>query len=151
MHKLIIAVAVAVAAVGVAAMPASASAPQPVTIEMNGHLTGPDTVAGTWSATGAFADSGTYSETFWLAGQTIHGEKLLVGTEGTLVMRGRSVLVWVTPTTATFQAGSWEIVGGTGAYERLRAVGTPLVAPGSFGDLATGVVHVTHVGEAHFD
>jgi hypothetical protein len=151
MQKLILLLVFAAAATTVGAMPASASVPQPVTIEMTGQLTGPNTVAGTWTASGAFTDSGTYTEMFELAGETIRGEKVLVGALGTMVMKARSVLVWTTPTTATFKAGSWEIAGGTGAYERLHAGGTPLAAPGSYGDVATGAVHVSHLGEAHFD
>jgi len=150
-HKLIMLLALAAVAVASGAVPASASTPEPVAIAMNGHFTRPNTVAGTWSASGAFTDSGTYTETFRIEGQSIHGEKVLVGTKGTLVLNAQGVVVFLTPTTVTFKAGSWEIVDGTGAYERLHAGGTPAGTPDSFADLATDVIHITHAGDAHDD
>lgn len=134
-----------------AAAPAGATQPQPVTIAMNGHLTGPNTVAGPWVGTGVVDDAGTYTETFRFAGQTIHVQKVLVGAKGTIVLEVRAVVEWISPCTATFRAGSWRIVDGTGSYEDLQGGGTPATTPDSFGDICTGAVHVTHVGQAHDD
>ena len=108
---------IVVALLALAAAPAAAaSPPQPVTLDMHGHFTGPSTIEGTWDADGAFADSGTYTESFRLAGQTVHTTKILVGAEGTLRLRAQAVVIYLTPTFATFKAGNWRIMSGTGAY-----------------------------------
>lgn len=148
MSKLVRTLAVVVVALAAAA-PAGATQPQALAIETNGHLTGAGSAAGTWTAAGAIADAGTYTETFRFAGQTIHFQKVLVGSLGTIVIEGRGVLEWLSPCTVTFRAGSWRIVEGTGAYEGLTGGGTPATTPESFGDVCTGVVHVAHAGEAH--
>jgi hypothetical protein len=128
---------------------ASASPPQPVTLDLHGHFTGPNTIEGSWDANGAFADSGSYTESFRLAGRTVYTRKVLVGSAGTLRLRAEAVVNWLTPTFATFNAGNWRIMSGTGAYEHLHAGGTPGVTSDTFADLASGIVHMLHVGEAH--
>jgi hypothetical protein len=138
-----------------AAVPAQASPPQPVTIDLNAQLTSPSTIAGDWQATGAFSDAGTYTETFRFAGgtatmpRTVHTRKVLVGADGTLRLRAVGVIIWRSPTLATFKAGNWRITSGTGAYRHLHAGGTPAVTRDSFADLGTGVVDMQHVGRAH--
>jgi hypothetical protein len=74
---------------------------------------------------------------------------VLVGSKGTIVLRVQGVVVWLSPCTATFKAGSWRIVDGTGAYARLKGGGSPAAVPGSFGDICTGAIQITHDGEAH--
>jgi hypothetical protein len=138
------------ALLALAAAPAArASPPQPVTLDLHGHFTGPSTIEGVWEADGTFADSGTYTESFRLAGRIVYTRKVLVGAEGTLRLRAEAVVNWVTPTYATFKAGNWRIMSGTGAYEHLHAGGTPGVTADTFADLASGMVHMVHVGEAH--
>jgi hypothetical protein len=142
--------AIVLALLALATAPAaSASPPQPVTLDLHGHLTGPSTIEGVWDADGAFADSGTYTESFRLAGRIVYTTKILVGAEGTLRLRAEAVVNWLTPTFATFKAGNWRITSGTGVYEHLHAGGTPGVTSDSFADLATGMAHMEHVGEAH--
>src|SRR5919106_1242659 len=51
---------------------AVAGAPEPVTIETHGVFTGPDSTAGTFTISGALSDSGSYVDSFRLAGETIH-------------------------------------------------------------------------------
>jgi hypothetical protein len=128
---------------------AGASPPQPVTVDMHGHLTGPSTIEGTWTASGAFTDSGTYTESFRLDGRTVHTTKRLSGARGTLQLRAQAVVIYLTPTFATFKAGNWRITDGSGAYEHLHAGGTPGVTSDTFADLASGIAHMVHVGEAH--
>lgn len=131
-----------------AAAPAAwASPPQAVTLELNGHLTSPSTVEGFWQADGAFTDAGTYTESLRFAGRSLHVSKTLVGVHGTLHLRAETVVVWLSPSLAAFKAGSWRIISGTGAYRHLHAGGTPVATADSFGDLATGLVHIEHVGE----
>jgi hypothetical protein len=131
---------------GAAAAAAKANAPEPIRIEMNGVLTGPSTVEGTFSLTGFTQDSGRYVETFRFAGSTIHGEKTLVGATGTLVLRVQAVLEWLSPTRVQFAAGHWQIVSGTGSYAGLTGGGSPL-STDSAADLATGTVRVVHEGQ----
>ena len=50
---------------------------------------------------------------------------------------------------ATFKAGSWQIVGGTGAYERLTGGGTPGTTAASWGNVCTGEVRIAHAGQVH--
>lgn len=144
--ELILVAAVAALA---AAAPAAAAAPEPVTIAMHGHFTGPSSVAGTWEAVGAVTDAGTYVETFRITGDAIHGEKVLTGSQGTIVIAVNAVVVWLSPTLATFRAGAWRIVSGTGAYAGLRGGGHP--GASGFGDLATNTVEVAHEGQVDDD
>jgi hypothetical protein len=142
-------VSLALVAAAVVVPIAQGTKPQDQTFETIGRLTGPDSAAGTWTGSGLVDDSGAYSETFRFAGRTIHAEKVLVGSQGTIVLRVQAVVVWLDECTATFKAGSWRIVDGTGAYEGLKGGGTPATTPDSFGNVCTGAIHVTHVGQAH--
>ena len=127
---------------------ASANTGRDVTIEVNGTLVGPTTVAGTWAATGAIADAGTYvEEAEFLPLMRVRAVKTLVGARGTIVLKAKAPYVLTTPTTLTFYAGHWEILSGTGAYAGLEGGGNPAVE--GFGDLATGVVHGVHRGRVH--
>jgi hypothetical protein len=147
----IIAVVVPFAVAAILALPAAATQPQAVQLVLNGHITGPSSIAGTWSATGAVTDSGTYTETFHFVGNTVHVEKVLVGSGGTIDLAARATVVWTSPCTATFAAGNWEMSGVSGAYTSLRGGGSPAATATSFGDVCTGAIRITHVGSAHFD
>jgi hypothetical protein len=138
------------AALSVLALPAAgqASQPDPVTLELNGVITGPDSVAGSWVATGAVSDSGTYVESYDIRGTTVHVVKTLTGSKGTIVLAAEAVMVFTSPTVAVFQAGQWRFVSGSGAYETLQGEGAP--AAGGFVDLAAGTISLTHVGIAHY-
>ena len=144
-------VAVAILASAVYAVPAHATQPEAQSIELNGQIASSSTVVGTWTAAGFVEDSGTYVETFRFAGETVHVEKVLVGSKGTIVLRAQAVIVWTDSCTVMFEAGSWQFAGGTGAYERLNGGGSPATASDSFGNLCTGEVQVRHTGRAHAD
>jgi hypothetical protein len=139
-----------VASLSTLALPAAgfASQPEAVTLELNGVITGPDSVAGSWVAAGAVSDSGTYVETFDIRGTTARVVKWLTGSEGTIVLAAEAVMVFTSPTVAVFQAGQWRFVSGTGAYQTLQGEGSP--AAGGFVDLAAGTISVTHAGVAHY-
>ncbi|HKO75261.1 MAG TPA: hypothetical protein VJU01_08090 [Gaiellaceae bacterium] len=122
-----------------------AAAPEPITIQTHGVFTGPSSAAGTFVVSGGVSDSGTYTEAFRFAGSTLHVVKTLSGQAGTITLAAQGVVVWTSPTTATFAAGHWQVVAGTGAYTELRAGGTP-GAVGS-ADLAAGTADVVHTGE----
>lgn len=128
---------------------ATASAPEPVRIETHGFFTGPDSTAGTFTASGALADSGTYADTFRLAGDTLHVVKTLSGSDGTITLAAQGVVQSTSPTTATFFAGHWRFVSGSGAYADLKGGGYP-GASGS-ANFATGAVEVVHEGWAKAD
>ena len=149
--KVFIAFVAALAAMAAFPVAAQATQPEPVVIEMNGVATGPNSVTGTWAASGAVADAGTYEETFRFRGNTAHVVKRLTGAEGTIVLKAKAVVVWISPTVATFAAGQWRFASGTGAYEDLHGQGSPAVGDGSSFDAATGVAIVTHEGVAHYD
>ena len=139
------------AALAAVALPAAAagSRPQPVEFQLRGQFTGPATVGGTWTATGAVEDSGTYTEAFELSGQTVHGVKTLVGARGTITIEARARIVFTSPTTAVFEDGNWLVVDATDAYAALHAEGSP--AGTGTADFATGTVTVAHDGLAHYD
>lgn len=141
--------AIPFAAAAALALSAAATTPQALRIDMVGHLTGPSTAAGTWTSSGLVTDAGTYTETFRFAGDTIHGEKLLVGHGGTLVLRVQAVVAWIDACTATFKAGSWQIAGGTGGYQSFAGGGEPAAEPSSFGNVCTGQIRIAHAGRAH--
>jgi hypothetical protein len=144
-------VALMLLAAGVLAVTAQATKPEAQAIELSGHLTGPSTAAGSWTAAGYVDDAGTYEETFRFARETIHVEKVLVGSKGTIVLRVQAVAVWIDACSVIFRAGSWSIVGGTGAYERLKGGGAPAATTTSFGNVCTGEVQIGHAGQAHED
>jgi hypothetical protein len=144
-------IAVAIAALAVVAVaPSAATAPQPIRIDLNGVITGPDSFQGSFVASGVVSDSGPYAGTFRFAGRTLHVVKTLIGTKGTITLRSVAVVVPTSPTTITFKAGNWKVVSGTGLYADLQAVGTPAAASGGSADLATGAIRETHEGTAFF-
>jgi hypothetical protein len=126
---------------------AQATPPADVTFSLQGVINGPQTIAGTFTVSGAVSDSGTYTERFRFAGQTAHVTKVLVGGAGTIRIDARAVVVPTGPTTIGFAAGNWVVTGGTGAYAGLHAEGS---STGS-ADLASGAIEITHSGSAHFE
>lgn len=132
-----IATVLAVGALAPAAAPAAATAPEPIQIDLNAVVTGPDSFRGTFIASGVVSDCGTYAGTFRFAGSTLHVMKTLVGTKGTITLKSEAVVVTTSPSTISFRAGVWAVVSGTGAYADLHAVGTPAAASGASADLVT--------------
>ena len=127
---------------------AVAGAPEPVRIETHGFFTGSDSTAGTFAISGAVSASGTYVDSFRLAGETIHVVKTLSGGGGgTITLAAQGVVRWTSATTATFFAGHWRVLSGAGAYADLQGGGYP-GASGS-ANFATGAVDVVHEGQVH--
>jgi hypothetical protein len=126
--------------------PAAATPPEPVTLTIDQHLTGPNTAAGTWTASGAISDSGDYAETFRLARSgAIQGTKTLTSLKGTIIIRAVGVLEFTGATTAVIH-GHWVVLSGTGDYTHLHSQG-PLTV---YVDFATGTGLAIHEGRAHF-
>ena len=132
----------------VLAVPAAAAPAQPQQFRTIGNLTGPTTASGTWTGTGLVETTGSYTETFRLAGETIHAEKVLVSAGGTIVIRTQALLVFLDECTVTFGAGSWRISDATGAYAGLRGGGTPQGTSTSRANVCTGSIDVVHAGAA---
>jgi hypothetical protein len=131
---------------------AGATAPQGVTVRMDGVFdAATSTVTGTWVATGAVSDSGTYREDVRLAGHSIHVTKWLHGGQGDIVLDARAVIDVSEAGIATFRVGSWNFVSGTGAYDDLHGGGQPATTADSFASFVTGQVHIVHEGRAHHD
>jgi hypothetical protein len=146
-----LAVALPLVVAAILALPAAATERQALRIDMIGQLTGPDSAAGTWAATGAVNDAGTYTESFVLAGDTIKAQKVLTGSRGTIVLRVRALVEAIDACTLTFKEGSWHVAGGSGDYESLEGGGKPATEAGSFGNVCTGAIRVAHVGQAHIE
>lgn len=95
---------------------------------------------GTWQATGAIEDSGTYERTFarWTGSVpdcfcppehtgTFKEAFLLTGTDGTLSIKAEEQ---ITPGGDFGQvSGVWQVVSGTGAYDRTSGHGTDVFGP----------------------
>jgi len=126
--------------------PALASQPEELTINAELWMTGENSAAGSFTTTGLFSDSGEASETFFLAAQTIHGIKTLVGSVGNITIRFQAQLTWTGPTTGVAE-GRFVIVSGTGAYKNLRGAGESYAEL----DLATYHILASYNGTAHFD
>ncbi|HWM09333.1 MAG TPA: hypothetical protein VNO82_08305 [Solirubrobacteraceae bacterium] len=131
----------------VATAPAAAAPRVAVNLAMTGQFTGPNSVAGTFtSKVGRIQDSGTYTETFAVEGNTIDAVKIFTGTQGLIVVSIHGFVDFPTPTSATFRGGRWQVLFGTGAYAGMKGGGRPS-STGS-ADLALGTVVVSHRGKA---
>jgi hypothetical protein len=120
-------VMVAAGLISAVAAPASASAPpRSITIELlrNGP---PGFEATTWSASGAFVDSGTWTIDRFICGacpSPVTGapsfDTTATSNSGTFEIRLRATFNLVQPN----EVSLWEIVGGTGTYAHLVGQGT---------------------------
>jgi hypothetical protein len=142
---------VAATIAGAAATAAAASSPQALTFTTDGALTGPNSAAGNWRATGFFDGAGTYTEEFRFAAGSMHAVKTLTSLTGTIVLKVQTLYSIAPDGTVTFSEGSWKVIEATGAYAGLHANGQPAVTADSFGSLATGQIHVVHPGTGHFE
>jgi hypothetical protein len=126
--------------------PVQATPPEPLNIEANLYLTGEDSASGSFEITGLITDAGTAFEVFFIADDTIHGVKTMVGSMGTIIIHFQARLTWTSLTTGVAE-GSYVIVSGTGAYEKLHAVGETYAEL----DLVTGNILASYTGWAHID
>ena len=126
--------------------PVQATPPDPLTINADLYLNGPNSAVGTFNASGLFADAGSANELFFTADSTIHGVKTLVGALGTITIKFQAQLTWSSPTTGIAQ-GWYVIVSGTGAYVKLHGVGETYAEL----DLGTGHILASYTGMAHFN
>lgn len=105
--------------------------------------------ADTWSATGAFSDSGTFSDDpFFFSGKSsaIHAVRTFSGGSGTFVARADGRIVATADLCVFAVIGSWTIVSGTADYEDLHGTGSI----DESANVCTGVVEGTWDGSVHF-
>ena len=142
MRNVVIGAATVTAAVAFLASTASAAAPAPVQIQLHPAVfCCPE--AGTWDASGAIEDHGTYVRTEAHVTGSIPNcpvalehngafqeEFLLVGSQGTLTLKDETL---VTPMEEPSCFGDvsvvWQINDGTGAYDQTNAHGTGFFGP----------------------
>jgi hypothetical protein len=140
-RRLILVVAVATSVV--AASTASAAAPAEVHIRLHPAVfCCPE--AGTWDASGAISDSGTFVRTDVhttgsipvcptpLAHKAAYQEEfLLIGSQGTLTLKDETVVAPTEPLSCFGDITSlvWQIMGGTVAYDQTNAHGTGYFGP----------------------
>jgi hypothetical protein len=125
--------------------PAAATPPKSLTINVDMWVTGENSAEGAFIMNGLVTDAGDVTEIFFLADDTSHGVKTLVGQQGTITINYQVRLTW-TPDTGIAE-GRFVIVGGTGAYAKLHGVGTTNATL----DLKTGHLLASYTGMAHID
>ena len=150
MRRLIAALSVGLSLTLAGPMSAAARAevrtPQALTI--NVHRDGGDT----WSASGAFSDSGSFVEDpgvpSFFAGRssTLHVVRTFIGAAGTFTTRADVRITATDDPTVLAVTGRWAVLSGTSFYENLHGAGS--IAE-SF-DTSTGVVKGTWEGTVFF-
>lgn len=101
----------------------------PVSIAIAQSLTGQTTSAGSFTMSGARADSGTTTEELTFGGPLTQSPvpvtyvRTLTGKNGTFTVRGSATLTFTSATAATI-TGTWTIESGTGAYAAMSGTGT---------------------------
>lgn len=133
MRALLVGTALAAVVLAVLASTASATAPQPMTIAGTVTQFGPPgDFQGTWQASGAISDSGSFVETEAHPTGTF-GNPAIVGVFQAVIVfsgsKGTFTIAQQSKSTSFFPEGTWQIQSGTGAYERLSARGTFAFAP----------------------
>jgi hypothetical protein len=110
----------------IAAAPASAGQAGPVTIAFDAASSTPNQaagqMAGTFTMTGRFADTGTVTASYRFAGPNVGATATLMGARGifTIALTGRVGRVVAGHQTA---GGRWRLCGGSGAYRHAAGSG----------------------------
>lgn len=124
---------------------AAHAAPDNVSISVDMRLTGQTSAEGTFTASGAFGDSGAAVETFQMAdgGSSVQGSKTLRGSNGDIVISFSGSITPLEGGAKMQVAGTWQVTSGTGAYAGIVGggqVNTTL-------DLAAGTLHADYTGD----
>jgi hypothetical protein len=136
--------------------PVLATPPEPLTIEAQMWMAGENSAAGIFWTSGLFDDYGydfgDASEVFFIADDTIHGTKTLVGANGTITLKFQAQILWTGEATADV-IGRFAVISGTGAYEKLHGVGETYATLdlGCMGPDCPPNIVATYTGKAHFD
>ena len=130
---------------------AAASERRAVTIETEKPF-GPS--PGTFSATGAISDAGTFVNASFVFGGigapnfvSVHAQQRFEGALGTFTLRANIKETETEDPNVLTDEGAWAVVDGTGAYQTLRGGGQ---VTGTADDNA-GVISRTYTGTVHFD
>ena len=110
-------------------------------------------VPGTFEATGAFTDAGTFRNTSFVFGAlgaptfvSIHVTQVFQGTQGSFTLRADIKETLTQDPLVLVDDGTWAIIDGTGAYENLRGRGRVT----GTADEHSGVISRTYTGTARF-
>lgn len=119
---------IALSLTGIPVAAATATTAQAVTITTAKPF-GP--VPGTFEATGAFTDSGTFANTRFAFGAlgaptlvSIHVTQVFHGTQGSFTLRADIKVTLTQDPLVLVDSGTWAVIDGTGAYKTLRGRGT---------------------------
>jgi hypothetical protein len=140
---------VAVLGIVLWALPAQvfATPSQEVVFDFVFYFTGPDSAAGSFTATGAIEDAGSGYEVFRYTDEgTLQGIKVLEGADGTITLRFNLEIIPTGPTTAETDV-HFVIQSGTGAYENIHGVGTGAADV----DFVAGTLIGSFSGKVHID
>ena len=151
MKKTLVLIAVAAVVAGAVVTGAHGTGPVPLSIVMDGTLTGPTSAAGTWQATGLVEASGTYAQEFRFAGHSIHDVKTLVSPQGTLVLKVQATVRRRARRHGDVPRG---LVAGRRGDRRVRRAARGRPAGRRQRELRQprhGQIHIRHDGSGHFE
>lgn len=110
-------------------------------------------VPGTFEATGAFTESGTFTNTSFVFAAlgapglvSIHTVQVFEGTQGSITIRADIKETLTQDALVLVDSGTWAIIDGTGTYETLRGRGTVT----GTADEHSGVISRTYMGTVRF-
>lgn len=110
-------------------------------------------VPGTFEATGAFTDSGTFANTSFVFGAlgapkfvSIHVVQVFQGTQGSITLRADIKETLTQDPLVLVDSGTWVVIHGTGAYETAHGRGTVI----GTADEHSGVISRTYTGTLRF-
>jgi len=151
LRRLMVVLAVVAVALPAVSASASASSQLPITIETSKPF-GP--VAGTFSVSGAFADSGTMENLSRTASgfgaPTFLGSHLTIlftGANGTFTIKAQIVETVTADPLVLTNTGTWTLIAGTGEYADLHGIGT---VSGTADDNINLITRI-YQGSVHFD
>ena len=123
---------------------ALATKPQAALFEFDLLITGPDSAAGTFTASGAVVDYGPAHQVFWYTDDgNVQGIKTMEGQLGTITLKFTA-----TPTPEGVAIGHFVVKCGTGAYANIHGQGDTYAA--LVFDPVPGIVG-SYSGKVHFD
>ena len=150
-RRLLVVFAVIAMALPAFVVSASASSQEPITITTSKPF-GP--APGTFSVSGAFADSGQMENLSRIASgfgaPTFSGSHLTIlftGANGTFTIKAQILETVTTNPLILTNTGTWTVINGTGAYARLHGTGT---VSGTADDTINLITRI-YQGSVHFD
>ena len=124
------------------AWPALAGAPRNTVLKYYAVFTGPNTIEGEWTASGAIKDSGTCSLSFEFVDDSAVATKTLTGRKGRIVVETRGVVVRDDAQGTGSLVGTWRVLSATGRYRGMTGSGVSTV----FADFVSGELWADNSG-----